>query len=153
MPEHRVQVEREIAAPPQTVWEVVTDLDHAAETLSGVTRIEVLTDGPYAVGTRWRETRRMMGKEETQELQVTEVDAPRRTTVEAESDGVHYVSTLTVTPTASGTHLLMTFAADQPHPSRWQRLAWAALGGLGLRLSRRVMARDLDDIARRAETA
>lgn len=153
MPDHHVQVEREIAASPETVWGVITDLDHAAETLNGVTRVEVLTDAPYAVGTRWRETRRMMGREETQELHVTEAEPPRRTTVEAESGGVHYVSTFTLTPTASGTHLLMTFAGSQPQPSGLQRLAWTVFGRLGLRLTRRMMARDLDDIARRAEPA
>ena len=151
MADHQVQVQREIAASPETVWGVITDLHHAAETLSGVTRVEVLTDGPYAVGTRWRETRKMMGKEETQEMYVTELEAPIRTTVEAESGGVHYVSTFTLTPAASGTHLLMTFGGEQPDPSGVQKLAWTVFGRLGLRMARKVMVQDLDDIARRAE--
>lgn len=153
MTEHKITIARIVAAPPETVWEVLTDLDHAAETLSGVTRVEVLTEGTYAVGTRWRETRKMMGREETQEMYVTEVEAPASTTIEADAAGVHYVSTFTLTKRAAGTELAMTFAGDQPDPSGLQKLAWTIFGRLGLRMTRKVMARDLDDIAKRAEGA
>lgn len=153
MTEHQITITRHVAAPPETVWEVLTDVDHAAETLSGVTRVEVLTEGTYAVGTRWRETRRMMGKEETQEMYVTEVEAPARTTIEAETAGVHYVSTFTLSPRDAGTELSMTFGGHQPDPSGLQKLAWTVFGRLGLKMTRKVMVRDLEDIAKRAEGA
>lgn len=148
----QVQIEREVAASPEEVWRVLTDLDNAAETLSGVSRVERLTEGPYTVGTRWRETRKMFGKEATEEMRVTAVEAPARTTVEAESAGVHYVTVFTLTPTGDGTRLAMTFTARQPAPSRVQRLTWAVFGKLGIKATSKVMARDLEDIARRAES-
>ena len=98
---HQVQIERDVAASPEEVWRVLTDLDHAAETLSGVSRVELLTEGPYTVGTRWRETRKMFGKEATEEMRVTAVEAPARTTVEADSAGVNYVTVFTLTPNRS----------------------------------------------------
>jgi len=150
---HEVRIERDVAAAPQEVWRVLTDLDHAAETLSGVSAVEVLTEGPYAVGTRWRETRKMFGKEATEEMQVTAVEAPARTTVEADSAGVRYVTDFALTPTADGTRLAMTFSARQPNPSTVQRLTWAVFGRLGIKATSKVMARDLEDIARRAEGA
>src|SRR5690606_20498281 len=58
---HEVTLSRRVAAPPEAVWEVLTDLDQAARRLTQVTDLHVISDGPYAVGTRWRETRRMMG--------------------------------------------------------------------------------------------
>lgn len=151
MADHQLQVGRDVAASPEAVWAVLTDLDHAAETLSGVTRVEVLTEGPYDVGTRWRETRKMMGKEETQEMYVTEVEAPARTTIEADTAGVHYVSTITVSARDVGSHILMTFGGAQPNPSGLQRLAWTLFGKLGLKMTRKVMIQDLEDIAKRAE--
>ena len=126
---HQVQIERDVAASPEEVWRVLTDLDHAAENLSGVSRVELLTDGPYTVGTRWRETRKMFGKEATEEMRVTAVEAPTRTTVEADSAGVNYVTVFTLTPTGDGTRLAMAFTATS-----------------------KMMARDLENIARRAES-
>ena len=150
---HQVQIERDVAASPEEVWRVLTDLAHAAETLSGVSRVELLTDGPYTVGTRWRETRKMFGKEATEEMRVTAVEAPARTTVEADSAGVNYVTVFTLTPTGDGTRLAMAFTARQPDPSRVQKLTWAVFGKLGIKATSKVMARDLEDIARRAESA
>lgn len=153
MPGHQIELTRDIAATPEAVWRVVTDLEHAAETLGSVSRVEMLTDGPYAVGTRWRETRTMFGKEATEELRVTQVEAPHRTTVEGDSSGVHYVTVFTLSPVPTGTRLAMVFSGEQPDPSMLQRAAWALFGRMGLRATAKMMARDLDDIAARAETA
>ena len=68
---HRIEVERLVRAPADRLWAILTDIAHADQTLSGVTRVEPLTEGPYRVGTRWRETRRMFGREDTQQLRVT----------------------------------------------------------------------------------
>jgi len=153
MTEHGIELHRDVEAAPESVWAVLTDLEHAAETLSGVTRVEVLTDGPYRVGTRWRETRTMLGKEATEEMEVTAVEAPVATTIEAESGGVHYRTVFTLAPAAGGARLTMAFSARQPErTSRLQRLIWPVLGRLGVRVSTKVMTRDLEDIARRAES-
>ena len=152
MPEQKVTISHDVAADPQTVWAVLTDLEHAAETLSGVSRVEVLTEGEYAVGTRWRETRKMFGKEATEEMEVTEVSAPTSTAVEAHSSGVDYRSVFTLTPLPSGTRLEVTFAGSQRNPSLLRKLFWAAFGRLGMKASAKMMRGDLEDIARRAES-
>lgn len=87
-----VVVERVIRASPERVWEALTDLQGTERVLSGVERIEVLTEGGFAVGTRWRETRRMLGKEATEEMYVTASEPPERFVVEADSQGAHYVT-------------------------------------------------------------
>jgi len=151
MSSNRIEITRDVAAPPETVWRVLTDLAHAADTLSGVTRIEVLTDGDYHVGTTWRETRKMLGKEVTEEMEVTAVEAPRRTTIESDSSGVHYVSEFRLEPTADGTRLTMSFAGEQRDLSVLRKVTWAVFGKLGLKAAGKMMARDLEDIAARAE--
>ncbi|MGW5075187.1 SRPBCC family protein [Rhodococcus sp. NPDC004095] len=68
MPTNEIRLTRQVAATPERVWAVLTDLDAAEATLSGVTRVERVEGAGYDVGTRWRETRRMFGKEATEEM-------------------------------------------------------------------------------------
>ncbi|WP_344419525.1 SRPBCC family protein [Streptomyces lavendulocolor] len=145
-----VTVERHIAAPRDRVWEALTDLPGMPGTLSGVTRVEVLTEGPFRTGTRWIETRRMFGREATEEMWVTACQAPARYVVEAESRGTHYVSEFTVRETAPGRTLVrMVFSARPPGGVRG--LLARLLGGLGRRAVARAVERDLADVARTVE--
>ncbi|WP_372594329.1 SRPBCC family protein [Actinotalea sp.] len=148
---HQFELSQQVAAPAGAIWAVLTDIDGAAQTLSGVSRIEVLTPGEYAPGFRWRETRTMLGKESTEEMWVTEADAARSTTVEAVSDGVTYTTRFTLTPSGTGTELRMVFGAELVRPSVGSRVMMAVLGRLGLLVTRRAMRRDLAEIAARAE--
>lgn len=147
MPGHTLVLVRDIAASPERVWSVLTDLDSAADTLTQVTRIERLTPGAVGVGTRWAETRRMLGREETQELQVSAFDAPRRQQLTAHAGGVDYTTTFELVPVASGTRLTMRFSGVHEGASAGQRLVWRVLGPIGLAVTRRAMAADLADIA------
>lgn len=152
MREHRIDLEHMVQAPVDRVWEVLTDIAHADQTLSGVQRVEVLTEGPYRVGTRWRETRRMFGKEATEQMQVTLAEAPTRTVIEGDSSGVHYRTEFTLTPTSAGaTRLTMTFAAQQGPANLLNKALWRLFGRLGIKASEKAMAQDLRDIAARAE--
>jgi len=144
---HDVRVERRIAAPPSAVWAVLTDIAAAEQTLSGVTKVELLTEGPYAVGTRWRETRRMAGKEETEEMWVTEVEPERRTVVEASSRGARYITVFDLNPAGSGTLLEVTFGARTVDPNRFERALWSVFGRLGAQVTRKALEQDLQDIA------
>ncbi|WP_406263250.1 SRPBCC family protein [Streptomyces sp. NBC_00191] len=146
-----VVVERVIRASPERVWEALTDLQGTERVLSGVERIEVLTEGGFAVGTRWRETRRMLGKEATEEMYVTASEPPERFVVEADSQGAHYVTEfalLTAGPEA--TTVRMTFSAVPP--GGFRGLLAKLLGGLGVRAVSRAIAKDLDDVAAAVES-
>ena len=139
---------RTVHAPVHQVWAVLTDLDHAQERLSAVSRVQVLTDGPYAVGTRWRETRRIFGSEATEEMWVADNDPLRSTVVEASSGDTVYRTTFTLTPVeAYTTELTMTFTATGPETEGVRRVVSGLLGGIGLRATRTMMERDLNDIA------
>lgn len=78
-------------APPEVVFDHLTDLELAAAQISSIVRIEKLTDGPVGAGTRFRETRVMFGKEATEEMEITAFDRGRSFTVECDSCGAHYV--------------------------------------------------------------
>ncbi|MFF0817652.1 SRPBCC family protein [Rhodococcus sp. NPDC003318] len=151
MPTGRISVRRQVAASPDRVWAVLTDIDNAARTLTGVTRIERISGAGYEVGTRWRETRTMFGREATEEMWVAEVDPNRRTVVKARSAGTDYTTVFTLAPAAAGTDLTMTFSADAGS-SAFNRLLAATVGRLAMRFTRKAIAADLRDIAARAET-
>jgi hypothetical protein len=118
---------------------VLTDVAHADQTLSGVEHVELITEGPYRVGTRWRETRRMFGKEATEQMQVTVAEAPTRTVIEADSSGVHNVTEFTLTlSSADATRLAMSFTArSRDRPTYCRRHFGACLAGLAPRPARR----------------
>ncbi|QGV80909.1 SRPBCC family protein [Streptomyces ficellus] len=145
-----VTVERHIAAPRDRVWEVLTDLHGMPATLSGVTHVEVLTEGPFQAGSRWIETRRMFGKEATEEMWVTACQAPSHYVVEAESRGTHYVSEFTVRETGPGETLVRMAFSARP-PGGLGGLFVRLLGGLGRRAVAKAVERDLADVAVAAE--
>lgn len=146
-------VNRTIEASPERVWDVVTDLDHAHQILTGVVSVQRMTDGPYAVGTRWRETRKMFGKEATEEMWVAESDPHRRTLVRAESGGADYVTEFTLTPVGDGarTELSVRFDAEMTAPSGLQKVGLKVFGGLAAKAARKALEQDLADIAVAAE--
>ncbi|WP_109471548.1 SRPBCC family protein [Ornithinimicrobium cavernae] len=148
-----IVVSRIIETTPERVWEVLTDLDRAPETLTGVTDVQRLTDGPYAVGTRWRETRTMFGKKSTEEMWVTASDPWRRSEIHAESSGAHYVTEFLLAPLDDGarTELTVRFAAEPVGPSAVQKALMAVLGGVATRATRKALEQDLADIAAAAE--
>ncbi|MEU3606931.1 SRPBCC family protein [Streptomyces sp. NPDC035033] len=144
-------VERRVAASPGRVWESITDLPELPRVLSGVQRVEVLTEGVFGVGTRWRETRRMFGKEATEEMTVTECEPPDRYVTVAGSHGMRYVSELSLRADGPGASVLrMTFSA-RPADGRAPKLLARLLARLGTKAVAKALAKDLDDIARAVE--
>jgi uncharacterized protein YndB with AHSA1/START domain len=99
------KVSRTIAAPPERVFALFTNFEHAAENVTAIKRVELLTDGPIGVGTRFRETRAMFGGEATETMEVTGYDPPRSCTLGAESCGARWASTFRFAPVDGGTRV------------------------------------------------
>lgn len=146
MAEQSVTVSGTIPAPPERVWQVLTDLDRAPETIPSISAVERLTAGPYDVGTRWRETRTMMGRTETHELEVTESVPPRRTVVTTRTGGTVYTSTMRLSPEGEGTRLELAFGGEQPDASLPQRVAMRLLGPIGAAMTRRMLQKEMREI-------
>ena len=74
----------EIAAPPDAVWRVLTDLEHRPEYEMAVIGVRDATGPLSQVGTTWIETRSAaFGKTVDSEFEVTRVDAPRLLEIQA----------------------------------------------------------------------
>ncbi|WP_061964928.1 SRPBCC family protein [Demequina aurantiaca] len=150
---HKVEVAREILAAPEQVWAVLTDIDAAPKVLSSVVSVERVGGPDYDVGTRWRETRRMFGKVEIEEMWVTEAIEPRSTTIVADSGGTRYTTVFTCVPSELGVELSVEFSASTPHPKLGQRVGWAVFGKIGMKATENALKQDLEDIATAAESA
>ena len=147
-----ISLTQHVNAPAEKVWAVISDIPGSAATLSGIDAIEMLSDGPYGVGTRWKETRTMMRRSETVEMWVSQADPPRSTTVKALQDGADYTSRMTLTDRDGGTDLTMTFGAELTNPSRLTKAGMALFGKLGMRMTRKALIKDLAEIAAKAES-
>lgn len=141
----KLELSRRIEAPRERVFEVFTDFDHAADRISAIKRIEVLTDGPAGKGTRFRETRIMFGKEATETMEVTDFQPNRSYTVCANSCGAIFESTFTFTPEGSATQVVMTVTT---RPVTMLAKVATLFSFLCAGMMKKMMAQDMDDLAR-----
>lgn len=145
-------VTRTVHAPVETVWSLATDLERWASVISGIEKVEVVEGDGFAEGTRWRETRRMMGREATEEMWVTQVRPGRSYTTEADGPGVRYVSTWAFEPEGPD-RTVVTFTFGARPTSLPARLFMTVVGGVAMRGVRKAIRGDLDDLAAAAERA
>lgn len=127
----------------------MTDLDRFAGA-AAVDHIERLDDGDeFGLGTRWRETRTMFGRQASEEMIVTDFHPGRQYTTQAHNHGMKYESVVSVAETESGCRITMSFSAEGG--SLVARLFAASIGRLFEPATRRMMAADLAAIAAAAE--
>ena len=146
-----MKVQREVAAPAEKVWAICTDLERTKDVISAITALE-RTDGGsgFGVGTAWKETRVMFGRESTESMAVTEVDEGRSCVVESLSRGVLYRSVRPVEPKGEGCTLAWEFGA-QAQSTRAKLMS--IVGKLFEGSTKKALLADLDDIAAAAEAA
>lgn len=65
-----------IDRPRCEVWEFITNHANAARWMPNLTSIEVVSEGPVGVGSRFRETRRFKGRDAVAEIEVTAWEPP-----------------------------------------------------------------------------
>lgn len=70
------QITEFINRPPDETFDFATDLDRVSLWIPDVVRIEKLTPGRFAPGTKFIETRRISGREHATEIEVTEHERP-----------------------------------------------------------------------------
>jgi hypothetical protein len=101
-----------IEASPEEVFALATDFGRAKEVIRAIEKVELLTDGPIGVGTRFLETRTVLGHETTQEMEVTAFDPPRLYALGCESHGARYLTEVRLAPNRSGTEVELRFEAQ-----------------------------------------
>jgi uncharacterized protein YndB with AHSA1/START domain len=137
-----VTVSDYIDAPVDEVFRRFTDVEHGAGLVSGIRRIEMLTTGPVRLGTRWRETREVMGVTDSAEMEITSFERNRTYTITHHKAGMRIETTFWFEPTATGTKVGVEFELERGGvpPGLLTPLGWAIAGQVT-----RVLSHDLAD--------
>lgn len=138
-----------VNAPIERVFDVYSDLRRAPERASGIKSLEVLTEGPVGVGTKFRETRVLFGREATEQMEITEFRRNEMYAVECTSCGTHYRSEFEFRPEGGATLVAMSF--DGRPVTKTARILGLVMGALMKGACRRAMEQDLNDLKKAAE--
>lgn len=106
-----VTVTRSIDAPVDVVFRTVAHVEQFSQAVPGILRVEFLSEVKSGVGARFRETRVMMGREASTELEVTEYVENERVRIVSEAGGALWDTVFTVAPDGEGTELKMVMEA------------------------------------------
>jgi carbon monoxide dehydrogenase subunit G len=102
----------EIERPPEEVFAYVTDVANLPRWQSGVQEARV--DGEMRKGATVRERRRLLGRELTTTLEVSEYDPGRRFSLRARSGPLPFEVQHSFEPSGHGTRLVFHGKADPP---------------------------------------
>jgi len=144
-----ITVAKYIAAPVEHVFEVFTDIERGAEYVSGVRKIEVMTSGGFRLGMRWRETREIMGRAISGEMEVTAFERNRTYTITNDNRGTRIDTRFSFEPLTGGARVSVELSLEpQSFSARLLTpIGWAMAGKL-----RDAIARDLDNLKSAAES-
>ncbi|MEZ6044552.1 MAG: SRPBCC family protein [Planctomycetaceae bacterium] len=138
-----------INAPLETVFAKGTDFEHCEEWISGIIKAEVLTAGPVGLGTRWKETRMMFGKESDEVMELVEFEEPRYYVASAYNCGTRYRTEISMEPVDEGTVVTATFTGTAE--SFFARIMNLLLGWMAKGTVLKMMQQDLQDLKRAVE--
>lgn len=144
----KVTVSTDVKAPVEKVFEMFTDIEHAAERVSAIKKIEVVSPGAFGLGYRWTETREVMGRLDDAEMEITAFERNRSYTVTHHKgavlgSGVRIDTTFTFEPVSAGTRVSVEFELrpEGLPPATLLPLEWAIGGKV-----RHVLSDDLEEL-------
>src|SRR5262245_54701013 len=108
----------DIGARPEDVFAYVADLTRHGEWSADPLRVEALTPGPIAVGSRYRSTAHVQGRPIEAELRVTEHQPPSRFAFVATDITGAYEHQFTFRPHEDGTRVERNISASLSLPQR-----------------------------------
>lgn len=132
-----------VDAPIDQVFEQFSNFPDAAEMIEAIKRIEMITDGPTRVGSKFKETRVMFGREATETMEVTEFTRNKSYTLSADSCGSRFDSTFRFEPDDDGTRVEMEIATQAN--SFFAKIMWP-LGLLMMPSMKKMIQTDMDQV-------
>ena len=112
-----VEAQVTINGSKAAIWALITNIENASETISGIENIEVLEKPANGlVGLKWRETRMLFGKPATVEKWITDAAENDFYKTRAEDGGFVFLTTKRISESSGGTTL------TESHESRPQSI-------------------------------
>lgn len=143
-----VRVGTHIERPLEDVFKLFTDIDGAASRVNNIHKIEVLTTGDFSLGTRWLETREVLGREQTEELSVTALERGHAYTITTETHGTKFDCTFRFDRALGGTDVLAEFEVV---PQSFGGMLVAPFGWMMMGTVEESLKQDLADLKAAAE--
>jgi len=134
-----------IAASRAAVWRAITDIEHAADVISGIQKVELLAKPAEGlVGLTWRETRLLFGKPASADKRITDAKEQESYTTRAEDSGFVFVATLQLTGTDGA--VTLTSRHDSIPQGFLAKLQAIPMTLFFKGVARKALQQDLDDI-------
>jgi hypothetical protein len=106
----KISVTLSVNAQPALAYAIATDVRAWPGIISGIESTEILTRDPIGAGTRFRETRRMLGTLATEEMTFAEFDPPARFVLTAYNHGTRYRATHEFKGMGLATEMTLSFS-------------------------------------------
>jgi len=146
----KVSAQIKINSTKEKVWAMIADIENSADFISGITNIEIINPaGDDLVGLKWRETRKMFGKESDEIMWVTHSQKPNFYQTRAENHGAIYVSRLEITEENDGVTLEMSFEGQGS--TLMVKIMSGIFGAFMKKSMRKALVVDLEDIKKACE--
>lgn len=102
-----VEAQVTINGSREAIWAAITNIENAAEIISGIMKIEVVEKPTTGlVGLRWRETRMLFGKPATVEKWITDAAEKEFYKTKAEDSGFVFLTTMRISESNNGMTLI-----------------------------------------------
>jgi uncharacterized membrane protein len=143
-----VTVSNQVGASLDQVFRLFTDIEHGPAHVSGIKNIEMLTPGNIHLGSRWRETREVLGRRDSAEMEITAFERNRMYTITHHKAGVRIDTTFWFEASGAGTKVSVEFEIESGGlpPGLLAPLGWAIGGKV-----EDVLRHDLTDLKRSVE--
>lgn len=103
----RSLITRSINAPVDVVFDTVAHIENFRKAVPHIVNVEFLSDTQKGVGTKFRETRLMNGREGTVDLEVTEYELNKSIRIVSDAGGTIWDTEFRVEPEGNGTLLTL----------------------------------------------
>lgn len=151
--EMNVTVDIEIASPIEQVWKAITNIKNAYKMVTAITALKILEkpdEEGSLVGLKWRETRKVFGKESDEVMWITEFEPLKYYVTRAENHGMVYRSTMSVKEVGENTLLTMSFEGTTN--SMAKKIVSAVMGLFVKRTMVKMLEKDLEEMKRYIES-
>ena len=147
-----VVVDTEINKPKESVWKVITDIEHCQSVISAIKGINILNKPSSGlVGLKWEETREMFGKDAVETIWITDATTNDHYCTRAESHGSVYITKLSLRNNSNGSLLTMSFNGIPQ--SIAAKISYLIVGPFIKSSIKKALAKDLEDIKSHVEKA
>lgn len=140
-----VETQVHINGSKAAIWAAITDIENAAETISGIENIEVIEKPANGiVGLKWRETRMLFGKAATAEKWITDAVENEFYKTRAEDNGFVFISTMRISESGGG--ITLTSVHESKPQGIVARLMSVPMGIFFKGVAKKALQQDLNDI-------